>query len=97
MKPERRSHHRVKPRNIKADVSNAHPSNQEVDLKGEILDVSRTGIRIKLSHPLDTSVHDKLKITMILPESGAPFTIHGTLKHQHSDTEYGMVYTTLIT
>lgn len=90
MKPEKRSHRRVKPSNIQADVSSAHASDEEVDLSAEILDISRTGIRIKLSKPLDTSIHDKLKINMILPESGTPFTVHGQLKHQHSETEYGI-------
>jgi len=30
---------------------------------------------------------------MVSPESGTPFTVHGTLKHLHSDTEYGVHYT----
>jgi len=90
MKHEKRSQRRVKPNNIKADVFTTHSSEEEISLNAEIIDISRTGIRIKLSNPLDTSIHDRLKISMFLPESGAPFTVHGTLKHQHSDTEYGL-------
>lgn len=93
MKPERRNHHRVKPKNVQADVFSIHPSEPEISLSGEILDISRTGIRIKLSEPLGKSINDNLKITMTLPESGAPFTVHGTLKHLHSETEYGLHYT----
>lgn len=95
MKPERRSYHRVKPQNVQADVFSMHPSQPEISLNGEILDISRTGIRIKLSKPLakNVRVNDKLKITMVLPESGSTFSIHGTLTHLHSDTEFGVHYT----
>lgn len=90
MKHEKRSQRRVKPKNVKADVFSTLSSDQEIALKAEILDISRTGIRIKLCEPLDTSLHDRLKITMFLPESGAPFIVHGMLKHQHAETEYGL-------
>ena len=59
MKPERRNHHRVKAQNIKADVLSIHPSEPELSLSGEIIDISRTGIRIKLNEPLDKNVNDK--------------------------------------
>ncbi len=93
MKPERRSHQRVKPKNVQVDVSPSDFSDQETAVNAEILDISRTGIRIKLSKPIDTSTQDKLCITMVLPESGVPFIVHGLLKHQHSKTEYGLHYT----
>jgi hypothetical protein len=93
MKSEKRSHPRLKPTNIKADVFSTHPSAQEISLNAEIIDISQTGIRIKLKKPLDTSLHEKLEITMLSPESGTPFTVHGTLKHLHSETEIGLHYT----
>jgi len=93
MKPERRNHHRVKPKNVQADVHSSLSSKPETALSGEILDISRTGIRLKLNKPLGKKVNDNLKITMVSPESGTPFTVHGTLKHLHSDTEYGVHYT----
>jgi len=90
MKHEKRSQRRVKSRNVKAGVFSTHSSEEELDLDAEIIDISRTGIRIKLCAPLDTNIHDRLKITMFLPESGATFTVHGVLKNQHSETEYGL-------
>jgi len=97
MKSERRSHHRVKPSNIQADISHHHASTHEINLAAEIINISRSGIRIKLSRPLDPTIHDHLRITMVLPESGAPFTVHGMLKHQHSDSEYGVHFTDHVT
>lgn len=96
MKSERRNHHRHTPKNIQANVHSVHsanPTKPETSLSGEIIDISLTGIRLKLSKPLGKSVNDILKITLISPESGTPFTVHGTLKHLHSDTEYGVHYT----
>ncbi|MFW5444469.1 MAG: PilZ domain-containing protein [Methylococcaceae bacterium] len=93
MKQERRSHARVKPENFKADISHHHSSEQEFDLSADIINISRTGIRIKLSESLDLSIHKNLRITMTLPDSGTPFTVHGILKHQHSENEYGVHYT----
>ncbi len=48
MKHEKRSQRRVKPNNIKADVFSTHSFEQEIDLDAEILDISRTGIRLNL-------------------------------------------------
>jgi len=93
MKPERRDHQRVKAGNVQANVSSLNASKSEVPLNGEILDISRTGIRIKLSEPLGQNINDNLKITMVSPVSGVPFTVHGTLKALHSDTEFGLHYT----
>ncbi len=92
MKTERRDHQRVKTSSIPADIFPMHPTEQEVALSGEIIDISRTGIRIRLDKALGKVVNENLKITMKLPDTGAPFTVHGKLKHQHSDTEYGVHY-----
>jgi len=93
MKVERRNHQRIKSKNVQANIHLFTPSAVETDLNGEILDISLTGIRLKLSKPLDKNVNDNIKITMLSPESGTPITVHGTLKHLHSDTEYGVHYT----
>ncbi len=93
MTQERRSHPRLKTRKIQADIQSLHTEDSETSLTGDILDISQTGIRIKLSQPLGIDINDKLKITMVLPESGTPITVNGMLKHLHSDTEYGLHYT----
>ncbi len=93
MKPERRNHNRVNPKDMSAEILSIPYSESETSLTGKILDISRTGIRIKLNKTLGKSINDKLKITMLLPESGTPVTVHGVLKHLHSDKEYGVHYT----
>ncbi|MCD2449267.1 PilZ domain-containing protein [Methylicorpusculum oleiharenae] len=93
MHSERRSHRRIKPKGLSADIILSRTNDQELPLNGDILDISYSGIRIKLSKPLASNIEGKVKITMTLPESGAPFIVHGTLKHQFNDDECGLHYT----
>ena len=69
-------------------------NNQEVSVEADILDISYTGIRVKLKKGFVADIDGRVKITMTLPESGLPFSVHGILKHQHADTECGVHYIT---
>ena len=93
MAAERRAHHRIKPKGLSAGVILNNGVDPELPVSADIIDISRSGIRIKLTKPLATNVSEKIKITMHLPESGEPFTIHGMLKHQFSNDECGLQYT----
>ncbi len=89
---EKRIHRRVKPRGLQAGITYKNTTLRETSLEADILDISYSGIRVKLQNPLDTDITGKVKITMILPESGSPFSIHGVIKHQHTDLECGLHY-----
>lgn len=91
MDTEKRNHRRLKPKGLQADVV-INSADQEIALDAEILDISYTGIRVKLKGPLVSEINGHIKITMILPESGAAFSVHGILKHRHSDSECGVHY-----
>ncbi len=93
MKPDRRSTHRIKTKRLRADIFQHASDTQETALDAEIIDISRSGIRIKLKTPLQRGIGDFVKITMLLPDSGNPFTIHGKLSHQQDHAEYGIHYT----
>jgi len=92
MKKERRSQNRVIPKDLQANIHQIDAHAQEMSLNAEIMDISRTGIRIKLNKPLKKSLN-KIKISMHLPDSGTPFSVNCILKNQHSDKEYGLSYT----
>jgi PilZ domain-containing protein len=93
MNKEKRSHRRVKTKKLKADVHSFNDDGEEIPLDAKILDISRSGIRIRLSRPLRPDMGTKLRITMQLPDSGQPFTVHGKLQNQHTENEYGLHYT----
>ena len=52
MKKERRRQNRVIPKDLLANVHQTDIPAQEVTLNAEIMDISRTGIRIRLNKPL---------------------------------------------
>ena len=68
------------------------PPHDPIHLEGEVLDISYTGIKIKLYTPAAANLDGKIKIRLFLPESGIPFSISGILKHQVNATELGLHY-----
>ncbi len=91
IKNEKRNHPRLKPAGLQAGVM-FNSDEREVSLEADILDISYSGIRVKLRQPIDSNIIGNIKITMTLPESGASFSVHGILKHQHNESELGLHY-----
>lgn len=90
MKSDQRLYPRIKPRGMQADLI-VNSADQEIILEAEIIDISYNGIRVKLKQAIAPDLTGNIRINMILPESNAPFSIHGVLKH-HSDGECGLHY-----
>lgn len=91
MLSEKRNHPRLKPRGLKAGVI-LNSEAPEMSLEADILDISYSGIRVRLKQPIGSDIIGQIKITMTLPESGTTFSVRGILKHQRNETEYGVHY-----
>lgn len=91
MKPEKRIHKRIKPKGLQAGLI-FNSEQQEIALDADIIDISYTGIRVKLKHPIAADMVGNIRINMLLPESNTPFCVHGILKHQASNDECGLHY-----
>lgn len=91
MKPENRIHKRIKPKGLQAGLI-FNSEQQEIALDADIIDISYTGIRVKLKQPIATDMAGNIRINMLLPESNTPFCVHGILKHQASNDECGLHY-----
>lgn len=89
-----REHSRFNPKGLTAQVTLEHDTEEQIVVTGEILDISYSGIRLKLATALPVTINDKLKIKLILPESGIALTISGIIKHEISDLEFGLHYDT---
>jgi PilZ domain len=88
---ERRQSPRFNPEGLKAKIT--LDSNQDpMNLEGEVVDISHTGVKIRLKEPMPTSVDRKIKIELFLPDSGIPFCISGILKHYNNSGELGLHY-----
>lgn len=92
MVSERREHRRLKAPGVRAGVKFNDVFGRETAIDADIVDISHSGIRVRLKQPLNLEVGDKIKITMRLPNSGTPFSVHGQLKHRGADAEFGLAY-----
>ncbi len=92
MKSDQRIHRRIKPKGLQAGLL-FNSKNREIALEAEILDISYSGIRVKLKKPITHDMTGNVRINMVLPESNTPFSVHGILKHQNTNSdEYGLHY-----
>jgi hypothetical protein len=92
MKTEKRGQPRFNPRGLQAIITSEHFPDNQLSMNGEVIDISYTGIKIKLDKPLSVALDGRIKIQLLLPDSGIPLTISGIIKHQHLPAEYGLHY-----
>ncbi len=92
MNNDQRQHARFNPEGLVAHVTLENEALDQVYVNGEVINISHSGIRLKLTEPLLAHVNDKIKIQLILPESGIPLTIRGVIKHEIADNEFGLHY-----
>ena len=91
---DNRRHVRFNPKGLKATITIYQPLvNEDIHLQGRVIDMSYSGIRIKLlsAMPADLS-ESKIKIALIMPKSGMSITIKGSIRHFNEQAEYGMSY-----
>jgi PilZ domain len=91
MEAERRQSPRFNPEGLKATITLDSPEDT-FNLEGEVVDISHTGVKIRLKEPMPISVDHKIRIDFLLPESGIPFSISGILKHHNNSGELGLHY-----
>jgi c-di-GMP-binding flagellar brake protein YcgR len=92
MESERRQSPRFNPHGLKANIIMLESLQNQDNLEGEVVDISHTGVKIKLKDPMPVSIDRKIRIELFLPESGIPFSISGILKHHNMSGELGLHY-----
>lgn len=94
MEVEKRSCQRFNPEGLLAHIIiEPPPPDEEIVIDGQVIDMSYGGIKIKLKRPLEYDVQEaELRISIILPESGVPISIHGMIKHIQQGRECGLQY-----
>ncbi|WP_428355026.1 PilZ domain-containing protein [Methyloprofundus sp.] len=90
MHSEKRRHPRVEPNDLSAQILISRPPDEELTMDGVVVDLSYSGIKIKLNSPLVAKVKDKITITLKLPKTGIPIRIHGVIIHCHTESECGV-------
>jgi PilZ domain len=88
---ERRIYPRYSPKALTASIR----LGEEPDLRyleGDVMDISFTGIKIRLKTPSAWNMAGKIRIDMTLPETGIPMRISGILRHQTTSGDVGIEY-----
>lgn len=89
---EQRKHPRLSLSNLKAHVSIDRPNNDPIEFDGDVVDISYTGIKIRLTSPLPEESEGIVKIIVQLPLSKIPIAIQGEIKHYCPHFEYGVYH-----
>lgn len=94
MENNRRKHSRFEPGNLSAIINLTQASSHEdIIIEGKVINLSYTGIKIKLKKAVPNNILlNKIKINLILPQSGIPISIHGAIKHFTGNTVCGMQF-----
>jgi hypothetical protein len=91
---DKRIHQRFCPQGLKAHIIiDPPPPDAEIVIDGCVVDISYSGIKIKLKRPLEQQVDNaELRISIVLPESGVVMRIHGMIKHIQEQQQCGLQY-----
>jgi len=92
MQTERRSYPRFKLQDLKASITFEDAGCKQQVTEGAVLDISYTGIKLKLDTPMSPRMNSTIRIVLTLPETGIPLNISGLIKHQTSAVELGLHY-----
>ena len=89
-----RKHARFNPQGLTANITLVPaPLDEEITLQGTVIDMSYSGIKIKLRSAMPSDiVESKIKINLTIPETGIPITIQGIIKHLNEQSECGLYY-----
>ena len=94
MDTDKRKHLRFNPQGLSANITIEPPlPDDEIILQGTVVDMSYSGIKIKLSAAMPENIPESnIRIDMKMPESGIPITIRGSIKHWNEQSECGLHY-----
>jgi hypothetical protein len=91
---DNRRHPRFSPNGLVANITIEPPlPADKIILEGIVVDMSYTGIKIKLNTPISDDIPvSEILIKLTLPKSGIQVSIHGIIKHVDAGLEYGLQY-----
>jgi c-di-GMP-binding flagellar brake protein YcgR len=93
MSADRRKHVRIQAKDIQAAIILTDEHGLEAEMLGELLDMSYSGVRIKLREPMPADLPDgNISIVLTMPESGIKAKIKGFLRHTIEPSHLGLEY-----
>lgn len=92
MENDRRESPRVEAKGLEAKISITEPNGSIFLVNVNLLDVSRTGIKLRSQEPLLAPKGTKVQLEVILPESGLPVIVDAIVVHNQFKPEFGLHY-----
>lgn len=94
MNIEKRKYPRYTPKGLLANITLYPPGAGDlIELPGEVIDISYTGIKIRLSQPFAVDInHGQIRIDIVMPQSGVPIRIQGILRHITDTCDFGLQF-----
>lgn len=92
MQNERRADHRIDAKGLEAKISVYQPNGSILVADVNLLDVSRSGIKLRMIKPLIAEIDDKVQLEVLLPDVNVPVIVNAVVVHTQLDSEYGMHY-----
>jgi len=94
MKTDKRTHPRLSLKGVHANITiSSALSEDNIHLEGNMVDMSYSGIRIKLLSEMPQNLPDSnVKIVLTLPNSDVSCTIKGAIRHINNNAEVGLHY-----
>jgi hypothetical protein len=94
MNTDKRQHPRLSLKGVHANITISNAlSEDSIHLEGDMVDMSYSGIRIKLLSEMPQNLPaSNVKIVLTLPNSDISCTIKGAIRHISNNAEVGMHY-----
>lgn len=89
---DRRNELRTDAKGLKAKISVYQPNGSILVADANLLDVSRSGIKLRVTKPLVAELDDKVQLEVLLPDVNIPVIVNAVVVHTKPDSEYGMHY-----
>jgi c-di-GMP-binding flagellar brake protein YcgR len=92
MESDRRENPRTAAKGLKAKIIITHSNRSIMIADVNLLDVSRTGIKLRVQKPLAVDLGTKVQLEIILSESGLPVILDAEVVHEKFESEFGLHY-----
>lgn len=92
MEDDRRDSPRTEVKRLQAKIMVTEPNRSVLMADVNLLDISRSGIKLRVQKPLIVAIDTNIQLEVILPISGIPFIVNAAVVHEKFDSEFGLHY-----
>jgi hypothetical protein len=92
MQIDRRNEPRTEAKGLNAKMSVFQPNGSLLLVDVSLLDISHSGIKLRVKKPLVTADNTKVQLQVELPHSGLPVIVNAEIVHNKFDSEFGIHY-----